>query len=274
MNDTLSNNVNDTLSNNVNDTVVETLVLADACKRSDAKSITLIYAYFPYSRQDKKNKARAPISSSMLCNVLKTAGVTRIISMDLHAEQIQGMFDGPFDNMYAMKNFIRFLEQRGLDKNWIVVSPDAGGVPRARYLSEQLSLPFAIMSKKRDYSKLNTVEETILIGPEMKGKKAIIIDDIADTCGTVCKAANTLQEKGIEGVYVIITHGILSGPACDRINECSSISRIITTNTIEQSENMKKLPDKLVVIDVSDIFAETIEALYTPGGSVSSLFSK
>lgn len=264
--------------NSVNDILVETLILVDACKRSDPKSITLVYACLPYSRQDKKNKARAPISASMVCKIMQTAGVTRMVSMDLHTEQIQGMFDGPFDNLYSTFDMIKYLKSPSFSASSdgaIVISPDSGGVARAKFLAEQLHLPFAMMAKRRDYNNEGCIEEITLVGPSIVNKKVIIVDDIADTCGTVCAAAKVLVEKGSSGIYVIVTHGILSGPARERLLDSENIKKIIVTNTIELSEIIKtELKDKLTVIDVSNTFSNALRAIHMPGYELTEHYSE
>ena len=262
----------------VNDIVMETQVIIDACNRSSAKSICVVYANFPYARQDKKCRARAPIASAMMCNMLNMSGVTRLVTMDLHSEQIQGMFNGPFDNLYGINSFCNVMKHwlpfSYKDDEWMIVSPDAGAVMRAQEMANRMRVQMAIMSKRRNYSKTSTVESTVLIGPDIKGMNVIIVDDMADTCGTVVKATEELKKRGAKDIYIVVTHGILSGPAIDRINNCDSITKIVVSDSIDQTVNFDKVKKgKLQTFSVAQTFAQAIKAIHTPGGSISALFN-
>lgn len=262
----------------VNDILVETQVIVDACNRSSAKSICVVFANFPYARQDKKCRARAPIGSAMVCRTMEVLGATRLVTMDLHSEQIQGMFNGAFDNLYASSTIVKYIKERKFIKeedrsNWLVVAPDAGAVTRASDLASKLKLEMAIMSKRRNYKSVNVVESVELIGSDIKGKTVIIIDDMADTCGTVVKAVEELKKRGANQIYVIVTHGILSNPAIDRINKCDAITKFIVSDTIDQGYNKTYVnKDKFEVYSVTETFAKAIRAIHTDGGSVSALF--
>ena len=266
----------------INDLFMETLILIDACKRSSTKSITLIMPHYPYSRQDKKNESRAPISAKLVANMLTTAGIDRLIVMDLHASQIQGFFDIPVDNLYFVNLLTDHLNKTIIqDKpdDYIVISPDEGAIKRNIILSQQLKLPLGIMHKQRNYSKLNTVEKSVLIceGELVKGKTAIICDDMCDTGGSLISAVNSVIEHGAKDVICIITHGIFSDPALERINKCPHIKKIIVSSSIDQQQNIQKtIVDKCVKIEeynISPIISEIIKKIYN-GGSVSALFDE
>lgn len=279
-----------TKEKSVNDYLMETFVLIDACKRSNAKSITVILPCYPYARQDKKDKARAPISASLVASFLQTAGTTRVMCIDLHADQIQGMFDVPVDNLSAEKYIVRYLSDpsrvsklfyRSSDNfpgaiegnsEYCVVSPDAGGAKRACAFAEKLKLPVVMIHKERNYNIANQVDKMTLVGGVgcVRNKYCFIIDDMADTCGTLCLAAKTLRENGANEVACIIVHGILSGPAIDRINKSTDITRVLVSNTLPQDSNVKK-SDKICVFDISELLSDAIKAIAT-GGSISSLF--
>lgn len=260
----------------INDYFMEMLILIDACKRSAVKSITLIMPNYPYSRQDKKNESRAPISSKLVANMLTTAGIDRLIVMDLHASQIQGFFDIPVDNLYFVNLLTRHIQDKIIMNNksdFIVIAPDAGAIKRCSKLSEQLNLPLAIMHKQRNYSKLNTVEKSVLIceDDEVKGKTAIICDDMCDTGGSLVSAVNTAISHGLVNVICVITHGIFSGPALERINNCQHINKIIVSSSIDQTNNIIKCP-KIEEFNISPIISQVIKRIYN-GDSVSDLFN-
>lgn len=267
-----------TSSGSINDYLVETLLLIDACKRADATKVNVIFACFPYARSDKKDRPRVPIAASMVTNVLMAAGCDRIITMDLHSGQIQGFTNHiPFDNLYGIKlhienlrsNLFGDLTLEEINKIFVLVSMDVGGAKRIKEYAKRLSMSHAIMDKQRDYSKSNTVLKSVLIG-NVKDKIAICIDDMADTCGTILAGIEDLKGHGCKGAIILVTHGILSGPAVFRINTCDFIESVIVTNTLDQSENLKLIP-KLRVIDCSNLFAEIIKII-TLKGSVSSMF--
>jgi len=265
----------------VNDIIFELLVLVDSCRRSMAASVNIIMPYYPYSRSDKKDEPRAPISAKLLANLLESTKIDRLVSIDLHAAQIQGFLDTPFDNLYSailvidkldntiFKNLT--LEER--QNKFIVVSPDAGAAKRTLALAKRMKLNTIIMHKQRDYSKPNYVEKTIIIhdiSNKVHGKKAIICDDIADTCGTLVSAINELVKFGFEDIICVITHGIFSNNAIEKINNCKYISRFIVSDSIPQVENCKKCP-KLEVFSISNLMANIIERIQF-GGPISDLF--
>jgi len=259
----------------INDLLMETMILIDACKRSAVNSITLIMPHYPYSRQDKKNESRAPITAKLVANMLTTAGIDRLIIMDLHASQIQGFFDIPVDNLYFVNlvtNFIRDTIIKNENDDYVVISPDEGAIKRNMVLSQKLTLPLGIMHKQRDYSKINTVEQSVLIfDKSIKNKTVIICDDMCDTGGSLISAVNSIVEQGAKDVICIITHSILSGPAIDRLNSCDFIKKVIVSNSIDQTEHCKKC-EKLIIFDISITLTEIIKKIYN-GESVSELFN-
>ena len=228
--------------NPVNENLMELLVMIDALKRASAKTVNVIMPYYGYSRQDRKARARQPITAKLVANLIEAAGATRVMTMDLHASQIQGFFDIPIDDFQAMPIIAKYFADKKLD-DIVVVSPDHGGANRARKLAEYLDAPIAIIDKRRP--KPNVAEVMALIG-EVEGKNAIIIDDLIDTAGTIQIAANALKERGAKSVYAACTHPLLSGPAIERI-ENSAIEQLVTTNTIQlpaekRSPKVKQLP--------------------------------
>ena len=252
----------------VNDNLMECLIMINACKLASAERITAIIPCFPYARQDKKDKSRAPISAKLVANMLRVAGADHIITMDLHASQIQGFFDIPVDNLYAEPAIIKWImenipEWRGA----IVVSPDAGGAKRVTAIANRLDLKFALIHKER--KKANEVDSMVIMG-DVKNKLAILIDDMADTCGTICLAADKLKEAGATKIYAILTHGIFSGLAIDRINK-ACFEAVVITNSIPQDKHMQDC-QKIQSIDVSMMFAEAVRRTHK-GESVSYLFS-
>ena len=263
----------------INDHIMELILTIQACLLSDAKKITVIIPYFPYSRGDKKDESRSPIGSSAISRCLETFQVDRVVSMDLHAGQIQGFFNGPLDNLYAINLFINYfkenmfkgLTQDEINQKFVLISPDAGAVKRTKSYASRLQMSYVILHKDRDYSKANTVHESILVGAEkVVGKTGIIIDDMLDTGGTMVAGINELKKFGVSKVIVVVTHGIFSGSAFDKINSCELIEKVIVTNSLPQEANRAKCP-KLVVVDISDLMVEVITRLEN-GGSVSELF--
>ncbi len=250
-----------------NDNMMEMLIMIDALKRASAGSIVAIMPYFGYARQDRKVKPRTPISAKLCADLLTAAGATRVLAVDLHAGQIQGFFDIPFDHLYATPVFKEALRGTGLGgPDTVVVSPDAGGVERVRAYSKFLNCPLAIIDKRRDAPNQSKVYN--LIG-EVKGKRAILIDDMIDTAGTLCNAAAAVLEQGASEVYAAATHGILSGPAVDRINK-SVLKKVWVTNSIPQEERQAAC-DKLEVLSVGPLVGEAIKRIHH-GDSISSLF--
>ena len=237
----------------VSERLMELLVCCDALKRASAKEITAIIPYFGYARQDRKAKARQPITARLVADLLQVAGVNRVVSTDLHAPQIQGFFSCPVDDVSAIPVFVKYFEKEKID-NIVVVSPDHGGVVRARKLAEKLgSAPIAIIDKRRP--KPNVAQVVSVVG-DVKDKNAIIIDDIVDTAGTLCQAAQVLKEMGANKVYAAISHGVLSLDAVDKI-KTSCLEKLIITDSIPLPEEKKC--DKIEVLSMAALFAKIIE---------------
>lgn len=253
-------------SGDVNDRVLELLIMINACKTASARRITAVIPNFPYARQDRKDKSRAPITAKLMANMLETAGCNHVITMDLHASQIQGFFDVPVDNLYAEPSVVRYIREKIDYKNAIIVSPDAGGAKRAAGLADRLDLNFALIHKER--ARANEVSRMVLVG-DVQDKICILVDDMADTCGTLAKAADTLLGHGAKSVVAIVTHGILSGKATQIIND-SNLHSVVCTNTVP-FEGKDEICPKLDTIDVSGVLAESIRRLHN-GESVSYLF--
>jgi len=249
----------------VNDNLVELLLLIDAFRRSSASRITAVIPYFGYSRQDKKVSPRVPISAKLVADLLHVAGVDRVITMDLHAGQIQGFFNVPVDNLYSAPIILDDIKSR-FPKDLVVVSPDAGGVERARAYAKRLDAGLAIVDKRR--SAPNQAKAMAIIG-DVQDKIAIIIDDMADTAGTLTEAASVIREKGAKEVHAYCTHPVLSGPAIDRITN-SSLNSLVATDTIPLSEEAKKC-DKIKTLSIAKLVGEAIVRSYR-GDSVNSLF--
>ncbi|EHY57702.1 Ribose-phosphate pyrophosphokinase 2 [Exophiala dermatitidis] len=277
-----------TRPNDINDGLMELLIICNACKTASARRVTAILPNFPYARQDKKDKSRAPITAKLMANMLQTAGCNHIITMDLHASQIQGFFNVPVDNLYAEPNSVKWVrenlmhstetnsEVNGPRQECVIVSPDAGGAKRATSIADKLDLPFALIHKER--SRPNEVSRMTLVGT-VEGKVAILVDDMADTCGTLAKAADTLIKHGAKDVVALVTHGILSGKAVE-ILKGSSLSRLVITNTVPVSEEKieaLKVEEgqkgcRLEFIDIAPVLAEAIRRTHN-GESVSYLFN-
>ena len=255
----------------VNDRLMELLVMIDACRRASAGRITAVIPYFGYARQDRKAKSRDPITAKLVANILTAAGADRILTMDLHAAQIQGFFDIPLDHLQGNPSFVKYyLDKFPEDKfnhdDFVVVSPDVGSVARARAFAAKVHMGLAIVDKRRQ--KANVCEVMNVIG-DVKGKTCILYDDIVDTAGSLCNAAKALVEVGgAKAVYACATHGVLSGPAYDRLEE-SPIEEMVFLNTIPQSGNTKS--GKLKFLDVAPIFARAIEHVHG-GTSIADLF--
>ncbi|MDJ0988211.1 MAG: ribose-phosphate pyrophosphokinase [Desulfobacterales bacterium] len=249
----------------VNDHLVELLLMIDALKRSSAKRITAVVPYFGYARQDKKVAPRVPISAKLVANMLAVAGANRVITMDLHAGQIQGFFDIPVDNIFAAPLLIEHIRQN-FNANLVVVSPDAGGVERARAFAKRLDADLAIIDKRR--SAPNQAKAMAVIG-EVQGKAAVILDDMADTAGTLTEAAHALKENGAKEIHACCAHAVLSGPAIDRIS-ASDMKSVVVTDTIPLRENAIAC-GKIIVISISELVGEAIIRSYR-GDSVTSLF--
>ena len=257
-------------SNPANDNLMELLIMADALKRSSASRITAVIPYFGYARQDRRSKARTPISAKLIANMIVQSGIERVLTMDLHATQIQGFFDIPVDNLYASPIFsldILHQYQNDID-DLMIVSPDVGGVARARELASRLGAPLSIVDKRRE--KAGEVSEMTVIG-DVKGKKCLIVDDICDTAGTLCKAAEVIKKNGASEVHAYITHGVLSGPAVERISN-SVMKSLVITDSIEASINVKAA-NNIRIVPTAPLFAQAILNIWN-GTSVSSLFDK
>ena len=255
-------------SNPANDNLMELLIITDALKRSSADRITAVIPYFGYARQDRRTKARTPISAKLVANLLTEAGVDRILTLDLHAAQIQGFFDIPVDNLYASPIFALDIKAQfgaAID-DVMIVSPDVGGVARARELAKRIEAPLAIVDKRRE--KAGEIAEMTVIG-EVEGKICIIVDDMCDTAGTMCKAAEVLMENGAREVHAYTTHGVMSGPAVERITG-SVLKSMVITDTIQPTEAVKATPN-IRIIPTAPIFAQAILNIWN-GTSVSSLF--
>lgn len=245
-----------------NSNLMELLILTDALKRSSANSITAVVPYFGYARQDRKAAPRVPISAKLVANMMQTAGIDRVVTMDLHAGQIQGFFDVPVDNLYGSLIFLDYLKEKNL-KNPIIASPDVGGVARARSFAKKLSLDLVIVDKRREEA--NKSEVMNIIG-DVSGKDVILIDDMIDTAGTIVKAAGAFKEQGAKSVSAFCTHAVLSGPAYERI-ESGALDGLVVTDTIP----LKQESDRIKVISVAPLFGEVIRRVYHDE-SVNSLF--
>lgn len=252
----------------VNDNLVELLIMIDALKRASAGRITAVMPYFGYARQDRKAKARDPISAKLVANLITTAGADRILTMDLHAPQLQGFFDIPVDHLIGVPILATYFKEKFEDtSDVVVVSPDVGSVSRSRKFAERLEVPLAIIDKRRP--KANVSEIMNIIG-DVNNKRVILVDDLIDTGGTIVNAVNALVEIGAKEVYACCTHGVLSGPAIERIDK-SPMKELVTLNTIPVLEE-KKI-SKLVSISVAPVFAEAIERIYGDI-SISTLFTQ
>ncbi len=248
-----------------NEHLMELLIMIDALKRASAKTINVVLPYYGYARQDRKARAREPITAKLVANLLETAGATRVISLDLHATQIQGFFDIPVDQLVGVPLLADYFEEKQMD-DIVIVSPDHGGVVRARKMADRLKAPIAIIDKRRP--KPNVAEVMNIVG-NIEGKTCIIIDDIIDTAGTITLAANALIESGASEVYACCTHAVLSGPAIERINN-SKIKELVVTNTIPLSE--EKLISKIQPLSVASLLAKAIIYVHEER-SVSQLFN-
>lgn len=254
-------------SSPVNDHLMEVLIMTDALKRASARKINLVLPYYGYARQDRKTRGREPITAKMVADLIETVGVDRVVTMDLHAGQIQGYFDIPVDHMTAAKYMARYFKDM-VDKEpeqWTVASPDIGGVARARKFSHLLDLPIAIIEKIRP--KPNVSYVTNVIG-DVEGKNCILIDDIIDTAGTITNAAKLLKDAGAKDIYICASHAVFSGPAVERIMD-SPVKKCVVTNSIQIPEEKKF--SKLEVISLAPLLAETIRRIYSYE-SVSELF--
>ena len=249
----------------VNDNLMELLIMIDAFKRASAKRITAVMPYYGYARQDRKDKPRVPISAKMVADLLSAVNTDRLLTMDLHAPQIQGFFNIPVDHLFAAPVIVDYVVKSNFS-DLVLVSPDAGGVERTRAYAKRLKVPIAIIDKRRD--KPNVSEVLHIIG-EVAGKAAFIVDDMVDTAGTLTKTARVLKEDGAERVYASASHSVLSGSAVQRIEE-SVLERVVVTNSIPLSDEAKKC-SKFIQLSIAPLFGEAIKRIHR-NASVSSLF--
>ena len=250
----------------VNDNLMELLIMTDACKRASARSVTAVVPYYAYARQDRKTRGREPISAKLVANLMSAAGLNRVVTVDLHAGQIQGFFDIPVDHLAAAPALAEYFHNLNLTKEeMVVISPDLGGVTRARKMADLLDTSIAIIEKRRPQP--GCAEVMYLIG-DVKGKTCIMIDDMVDTAGSLCEGAKALMKMGAKEVYACCSHGILTDPAVQRIQD-SAIKQLVITNTIPLDP--KKKCDKIVTISLAPMLAEFISCIYE-NGSVSKLF--
>ncbi len=251
----------------VNEWLMEQLIMIDALKRASAKRITVVSPFYPYGRQDKKHAGREPISARLIADLYKTAGANRLMSVDLHASQIQGFFDGPVDHLFSIPVLADYVAANYPLDNMAVVSPDAGRVKLADHWSDRLGLPLAIIHKRRDPNKANEVAVGEVVG-DVKGRVCLLVDDMIDTAGTICQAAAALREHGAAKVIAAATHPILSGPAAKRLN-ASAFEEVIVTNTLPIRDDLH-IP-KLTVLSIAPLLAKAIQEVFVDG-SVTSLF--
>jgi ribose-phosphate pyrophosphokinase len=249
----------------VNDNLMELLIMLDAFKRSSASRVTAVIPYYGYARQDRKDKPRVPITAKLVADLISRAGADRVLTMDLHAAQIQGFFDIPVDHLFAAPVLIRYLKSLEIE-DLAIVAPDAGGVERARAYAKRLSASLAIIDKRR-FAK-NQTEVMNIIG-EVDKRNVVIVDDIIDTAGTLIHTVHALEEKGARSISTACSHAVLSGPAIQRINE-SSLGSVIVSNTMPTADKEAECP-RLVTLSVADLLAEAIKRIHV-GDSVSSLF--
>ena len=250
----------------VNHAIMEQLIMIDAAKRGSAKRITAVCPYYGYSRQDRKASGREPITAKLVADMLQAAGAERIVSVDLHSGQIQGFFDGPVDHLVAMPVLVDYLRDSGVP-DLVMVAPDAGRVKVAERFSQQLGADIALVHKRRPRGTANQVEALDVVGP-IDGRACVLIDDMIDTAGTVCAAAELLLSKGASDVWTMATHGVLSDPATDRLKN-SAISRVVVTNTLPIPPERRF--DKLEVLSIGRIVATGIDAVFEDT-SVSEIF--
>jgi ribose-phosphate pyrophosphokinase len=251
----------------VNENLMELLIIIDALKRASALSITAVVPHYGYSRQDRKSAPRTPITAKLVADMMTVAGASRVVTMDLHAGQIQGFFNIPFDNIFASPVLLEYIQKNLNRDNLVCISPDAGGVERVRHFAKKLSTEIALIDKRRTGP--NVAEAMNVIG-DVKGKDCIIIDDMIDTGGTLIQAAMALRKNGANKIYAAATHPVFSDPAIARITECAELEEVIITDTIPLSEAGKKCP-KIKVVSTADILSKAIHRTFNHD-SVSSLF--
>lgn len=249
----------------VNDNLMELLIMIDACKRASAGRVTAVLPYFGYARQDRKARPRDPITAKLVADILTSAGADRVLTIDLHAAQIQGFFDIPVDHLYGAPLLAKYFKNK-MDENWVVVSPDVGSVGRARNFASRVNASLAIVDKRRP--KANAIEVMNIIG-DVKGKSCIMVDDMIDTAGTICQGAEAIAKNGAKEVYACCTHGVFSGPALERIM-ASPIKQIVVLDTINLPEHIKTNP-KFKVLSVSKLLARAIKTIYDDS-SLSAIY--
>ena len=250
----------------INDAIMEQLIMVDAARRASAKRITVVAPFFGYGRQDRKAEGREPITAKLIANLFASAGAKRLVSVDLHSGQIQGFFDGPVDHLTAMPVLVEWMS-KNLPEDLVVVSPDAGRVKVAERYANQLHADIAIVHKRRVRGEKNTVEAKDVVG-DVEGRTCVLIDDMIDTAGTICAAAEQLVDKGAASVYAACTHGVFSGPAIDRLKN-SVLEKIVITNTLPLPP--EKQIDKIEVLSAAGIIAHAIDAVFEDL-SVSEIF--
>ena len=241
----------------VNENLMELLICIDALRRASAGRITAVMPYFGYARQDRKARPRDPITAKLVADIITSAGADRVLTVDLHAAQIQGFFDIPVDHLYGAPLLARYFKSK-MDENWVVVSPDVGSVSRARNFAAKVNANMAIVDKRRP--KANAIEIMNVIG-DVKGKKCLMVDDMIDTAGTICQGAEALVKNGAEEVYACCTHGVLSGPAMERIS-ASPIKQLAILDTIDMPENVKSNP-KIKILSTAKLIANAITQIYS-----------
>ncbi|MFI0424197.1 ribose-phosphate diphosphokinase [Spongiactinospora sp. 9N601] len=251
----------------INQWIMEQLIMVDALKRASAKRITVVMPFFGYARQDKKGRGREPITARLVADLFKTAGADRLMSVDLHTSQIQGFFDGPVDHLFAMPVLASYLRDKLEPENTTIVSPDTGRVRLAERWADKLGTPVAFIHKRRDLDVANQVKVHEVVG-KVRGRTCVLIDDMIDTAGTICKAADALYEQGATNVLVAATHAVFSSPAVDRMKN-SQISEVVVTNTLPLAGD--KRFDKLTVLSIAPLIAQAIGEVFNDG-SVTSLF--
>ncbi len=251
----------------INDILMETMIMIDACRRSNSKSITLIMPFYPYARQDKKNESRSPISAKVVANMLEHSGIDRLVVMDLHAQQIQGFFNIPVDNLYSLPLVMNLFTRDQL-KDMVIVSPDAGGMKRALKFGKYLNLPTLFMHKDRNYQIKGQIDQMILVGDAniLKNKTVLILDDMADTCGTLLKCAEECFKYGSRDCQAVITHGVFSELGIERISNSKYISKIYSSNTLPEIDH-----ERIQYFNISKLVSQVIDCLVT-GNSISDLF--